>query len=170
MTCGEWSARVRWCLWPSAAIVTQLVTRPPESSWLTVSAADHHGIWPVCGAARGRLPLGHSRVEQGRASSALLSGLRQVFGNASDLRFLISTLLMVSGIFPQRCALIVPAGVTLYRHDDLPRRSAVRPLGTLVRIGSTRDGRGLDSPSVSDRLRRMRPGRPQGYSYTLRRG
>jgi catechol 2,3-dioxygenase-like lactoylglutathione lyase family enzyme len=40
-----------------------------------------------------------------RASSAL----RQVFGNVSDLRFLISTLLIVSGAFPQRCAFIVPS-------------------------------------------------------------
>jgi hypothetical protein len=27
MTCYKWSARIRWRLWPSAAIVTQLVTR-----------------------------------------------------------------------------------------------------------------------------------------------
>lgn len=33
MTCCKWSARIRWCLSPSAAIVTQLVTRSPESSW-----------------------------------------------------------------------------------------------------------------------------------------
>ncbi len=46
-----------------------------------------------------------SRMEQGRASSAL----RQVFGNVSDLRFLISALLIVSGVFPQRCAPIVPS-------------------------------------------------------------
>jgi hypothetical protein len=38
MNWGEWSACVRWCLSPSAAIVTQLVTRSPESLWLTVSA------------------------------------------------------------------------------------------------------------------------------------
>jgi hypothetical protein len=36
------------------------------------------------------------------------SALRQVFGNVSDLRFLISALLIVSGGFAQRCALIVP--------------------------------------------------------------
>lgn len=29
LTCCEWSTHVRWCLSPSAAIVTQLVTRPP---------------------------------------------------------------------------------------------------------------------------------------------
>ncbi len=38
MTCGEWSARVRWRPSPSAAIVTQFVTRSPESSWPTVGA------------------------------------------------------------------------------------------------------------------------------------
>jgi hypothetical protein len=42
---------------------------------------------------------------KGRASSAL----RQIFNNISDLRFLISALLIVSGVFPQRCALIVPS-------------------------------------------------------------
>jgi hypothetical protein len=30
LTCCEWSACVRWCLSPSAAIVTQLVTQSPR--------------------------------------------------------------------------------------------------------------------------------------------
>ena len=43
-----------------------------------------------------------------------------VFGNVSDLRFLISALLIVSGVFPQRCAFIVPPlGLCLHHHDDL---------------------------------------------------
>jgi hypothetical protein len=53
MTCGEWSARVRWCLPTSAAIVTQLVTRSSESSCLTVSAR-----WSSGHLARGRVPFG----------------------------------------------------------------------------------------------------------------
>ena len=41
--------------------------------------------------------------------------------NVSDLRFLISTLLIVSGILLQRCALIVPPlAPSLHLHDDRP--------------------------------------------------
>jgi len=39
----------------------------------------------------------------------------------SELRFLISALLIVSGVFPQPCALIVPPPApSLHHHDDLP--------------------------------------------------
>jgi len=81
MSCYEWSAGVRWCLSPSAAIVTQLVTRSPESSWLTVSArcSSWHlaRLWPgvvvACHwVAPGWNKAGHP-LPCGRSSATLLT-------------------------------------------------------------------------------------------------
>ena len=62
-------------------------------------AASKDALQEACDNAR------HIHV---RADITDATAMRQVFGNVSDLRFLISTLLIVSGVFPQRCALIVP--------------------------------------------------------------
>ena len=54
------------------------------------------------------------------------AALRQIFGNVSDLRFLISALLIVSGVFPQRCALIVPC----IDHESIRRLVHAGPRST----------------------------------------
>ena len=69
---------------------------------------------------------GHGTAVAIQAGASVQGGIRQgilcpaaSLGNVSDLRFLISALLIVSGIFPQRCALIVPC----IDHESIRRLS-----------------------------------------------